>query len=274
MPEQEISGIVITIFSTASSVGKTLIAVNMASELAREGHRVCVVDFDLQFGDVANYLKLGYEKSVFDAVNSLKDNPNANIMGLLTKYSHNNVTFDVLPAPRELSQAYNMDSKECAKIIEKLRMQYDYIVVDTTSMFSVLNLAMLDISTIVTFLGIVDFIPTIKNMKIGNDTLHTLNYDANKIRLVLNRSDAKTRIDMNDVEKLLGDQFYHILPNDFGAANQSIASGIPLVLSDRTGSLTEGIRALVALYTNKSFHESTDSSDKAPSGGWLSKIFS
>ena len=51
-------GIVITVFSTASAVGKTLISINMAAELAKEGYRVCLVDMDLQFGDVCNYLQL------------------------------------------------------------------------------------------------------------------------------------------------------------------------------------------------------------------------
>ena len=50
-------GTVITVFSTASAVGKTLIGINMAAELAKQGFRVCLVDLDLQFGDVCNYLQ-------------------------------------------------------------------------------------------------------------------------------------------------------------------------------------------------------------------------
>lgn len=57
-----VNGIVITFFSTASAVGKTLVACNMASELAREGYRVCLADFDLQFGDVCHFLKLQPER--------------------------------------------------------------------------------------------------------------------------------------------------------------------------------------------------------------------
>lgn len=72
MAEEKISGVVITFFSTASAVGKTLISINMASELARQGYRVCLVDYDLQFGDVANYLKLPVEHSVYDALAEMK----------------------------------------------------------------------------------------------------------------------------------------------------------------------------------------------------------
>jgi pilus assembly protein CpaE len=120
-------------------------------------------------------------------------------------------------------------------------------------MFSELNLAMLDMSTIVNFLGIVDFIPTIKNMKIGSDTLKRLGYDAQKIRLVLNRSDSKTNISMDDVEKVLGQSFYHILPNDFRAASQSIQDGVPLVLSSTDTRLAASLRELVDLYTDGRF---------------------
>ena len=280
MSEEKISGVVITFFSTASAVGKTLISINMASELARQGFRVCLVDYDLQFGDVANYLKLPVERSLVDVLEDMKANPSQDFQPELMQYRYGTITYDVLPAPEFLDEAYNIPPEGCREIIERLRLYYDYVIVDTTSMFSNLNLMMLDISTIVTFLGVVDFIPTIKNMKIGNDTLHTLNYDTNKIRLVLNRSDSKTQISMDSVEKLMGEGFYHILPNDFRGATESIASGIPLVLSGSDSVLAEEIRKLISRYTNRSYSQgsipekilpSAGSSHK--SSGLLSKLF-
>ena len=282
MSEENISGVVITFFSTASSVGKTLISVNMASELARQGYRVCLVDYDLQFGDVANYLHIQVERSVKDVLETMNSRPDVPLQDCLTQYRYGMISFDVVPAPEFLDEAYNISADDCRRLIEKLRLLYDYVIIDTTSMFSVLNLAMLDLSTIVTFLGVVDFIPTIKNMKIGNDTLRTLNYDTNKIRLVLNRSDAKTRISMEDVEQLLGGGFYHILPNDFKAASESIVTGVPLVLGGSESELAKEIRKLISRYTNRAYEEDAGLSafdDKEETGrrkssGWFSKLFS
>lgn len=277
MAEEKISGVVITFFSTASAVGKTLISINMASELARQGYRVCLVDYDLQFGDVANYLKLPVEHSVYDALAEMKKNPEADIRQQVEQYRYGTICFDVLPAPEFLDQSYNLSTEACTELVEKLRLLYDYVIIDTTSMFSKLNLAMLDISTIVTFLGVVDFIPTIKNMKIGNDTLQNLNYDTHKIRLVLNRSDAKTRIPLESVEKLLGEGFYHILPNDFHAASESIATGVPLVLGDSDGVLAEEIRKLISRYTNKAYVPEREAvsikSQERRKSGFFGKIF-
>lgn len=273
--DNKINGVVITFFSTASAVGKTLISCNMASELARQGRRVCLVDFDLQFGDVCNYLQLLPERTIADVQQSMMVQGNAcRVEEYLTPYEYNGTVFYVLATPKKLEEAYNIKTDHAVQAIRQLQTKFDYVIIDTTSMFSVLNLAMLDLSTIVTFLGIVDFIPTIKNMKIGVDTLNNLNYDKNKIRLVLNRSNAKTRISIDDVEKLLGEPFYHILPNDFRAASQSIKEGIPLVLKQGTIELSEALRDLVARYTNQDIADEEDDVEMDIGESWLSRIFS
>ena len=252
--EQEtINGVVISFFSTASSVGKTLIGINMAAELARQGARVVLVDYDLQFGDVCNYLQLEPEQTLMDAQRSLQlMGSSFDVRECLTPYSCRNIMFAVLAAPRKLEESYNIETSVAQKVIEHLQGLFDYVIVDTTSMFSELNLMLLDISTIVTYLGVVDFLPTIKNMKIGSDTLRTLGYADKKIRLVLNRSNAKTRIGIEDVQKLLKQEFYYVIPNDFQAASQSIIDGKPLVLEHQDIALSDAIRGLVGLYSNRS----------------------
>ena len=263
-------GIVATVFSTASAVGKTLIAINMAAELVREGYHVCLVDLDLQFGDVANYLHLEADYSLADAQRAAKMNTEAfDVKKFLTVYGYQGWSFYVLPAPFALEEAYNISTPAVQHILQQLQLDFDFVVVDTTSAFSEMNLAVMDMSTIITFLGIVDFIPTIKNMKIGCDTIRSLGYEANKIRIVLNRSNSKTKIDLADVEQLLGEPFYHILPNAFEPARKSIQTGVPLVYSS-TNALSTELRALVERYTNRtSSHESSSSGVSS----WFKKIF-
>ncbi len=262
-------GIVITVFSTASAVGKTLISINMAAELAKQGYRVCLADMDLQFGDVCNYLQLQPKYTVADAAKSYEaDKGSFAVQDFLTTYDRYDVPFGVLAAPLRLEEAYNLKTEVIKEILLQLQLRFDFVVVDTGSTFSDLNLTAMELSTIVTFLGIVDFIPTIKNMKSGNDSIRELGYDVNKIRLILNRSNSKTRIDLEDVEQLLGASFYHVLPNDFGAATRSIQTGCPLVLDSKTTPLKTEMRNLVARYTNRPLEKT-----KEESGSWFSKIF-
>lgn len=271
MEERHRSGIVITVFSTASAVGKTLISINMAAELAKQSYRVCLVDLDLQFGDVCNYLQIMPQKTIFDAQEAVRLNIDEfSTEEYITKYQQENVTFAVLASPLKMEEAYNISTEAVKKVLSRLQGEYDYIVLDTSSAFSDLNLAIMDLSTIITFVGIVDFIPTIKNMKIGYDTMRSIGYDRNKIRFVLNRSNSKTRIELQDVEQLLEEEFYHVLTNDFIAARDSIHTGIPLVLDPKKTVLGQDIQRLVAKYTNR-LEDNEDSASGVSS--WMKRLF-
>ncbi len=271
MDEQGRRGSVITVFSTASAVGKTLVAINVAAELARLGYRVCLVDVDLQFGDVCNYLHLVPERTIADAQRAAETNADSfDVMQFLDVYKCDAISFSVMAAPLHLEEAYNLSGMSVQHILQQLQFHFDFVVVDTTSAFSEINLMVMDMSTIITFLGIVDFIPTIKNMKIGSDTIRSLGYDSSKIRLVLNRSNSKTKIDLDDVENILGEPFYHILSNDFRAAWDATMAGVPLVRTADT-ALARDLRALVARLTNLEVAEETDSDTGVSS--WFKRIF-
>ena len=271
MEEQGRRGNVITVFSTASAVGKTLVAINMAAELARLGYRVCLVDLDLQFGDVCNYLHLVPERTIADAQQAAESNAEAfDAMQFLDVYKCDEISFSVMAAPLRIDEAYNMSASAVQHVLQQLQFDFDFVVADTTSAFSEMNLMIMDMSTIITFLGIVDFIPTIKNMKIGCDTIRSLGYENGKIRLVLNRSNSKTKIDLEDVENILGEPFYHVLPNDFGAAWDATMAGVPLVRNADT-ALARDLRALVARYTNLEVADEENSDSGLSS--WFNRIF-
>jgi len=265
------NGILITVFSTASAVGKTLLSINMAAELAKTGYKVCVVDLDLQFGDVCNYLHISPQKTIYDAQMAIQKNINEFVAtDYTTVYQCKELEFSVVAAPLNLEEAYNISTQAVSAFISSLRNTYDYIVLDTTAAFSDLNLAVMDLSTIITFVGIVDFIPTIKNMKVGYDTMRSIGYEKNKIRFVLNRSNSKTHIELQDVEQLLEESFYHVLPNNFSTAIESIHKGIPLVVDSERTTLGRSMQDLVAKYTNRL--QETSKPDASLSS-WVKKLF-
>ena len=249
-------GTVITVFSTASAVGKTLIGINMAAELAKQGFRVCLVDLDLQFGDVCNYLQLQPVYTLADAAKALeREKENFNVQQFLTTYDRYDVPFGVMAAPLKLEEAYNLQTSDIRQILLQLQLKFDFVVIDTASTFSEANLMAMELSTIIS----------------GSDTIRGLGYDINKIRMILNRSNSKTRIDLQDVEQLLGEEFYHVLPNDFGTATRSIKTGCPLVLDTKPSPLKTELRNLVARYTGRPLEEVEEKEESNSS--WFSKLF-
>ena len=265
----ERSSVIISVFSTTPGIGKTIIAINLAAGLAHEGYKVCLADLDLQFGDVLNYLKLSSINTVAGAQRALLDHPEKfHVRDFLIEYKNGGVSFSILPAPLYVYDAYQTDVQLVTEIINRLNY-FDYVVLDLNSMFSALNLAMLDISTVINYVGVIDFLPALKNYKIGYDTLIRFEYEESKIRLVENRSDSQKLIDSHDVERLLGEPFYHRLPNDYPSVNKSINTGQPLMFAAPDSKLTKSFDELVGLYTNRQTEIQLESSK---GGGFFSGI--
>lgn len=266
----ERNAIIISVFSTTPGIGKTITAINLAAGLANEGYKVCLADLDLQFGDVLNYLKLDATKhTIAGAQRALMDNAETfRVSDFLMYYSHGALSFAILPAPLYLYDAYQIDVQLVTDIIKQLHY-FDYVILDLNSMFSALNLAMLDLSTVINYIGVIDFLPALKNYKIGYDTLIRFEYEESKIRLVENRADSQKLIDGKDVERLLGEPFYHRLPNDYPSVNKSINAGQPLMFAAPDSRLTKSFAALVSRYTNRQIVAPENHLDD---GGFFGKI--
>ena len=245
----------------------------MAAGIAHEGYAVCLVDLDLQFGDVMNYLQLNSgNRTIAGAQRVFKADPeNFNIRDFLVDYRTGYFNFSVLTAPLYVSDAYQIDVLTVEYIIGQQLKYFDFIVLDLSSVFSSLNLAMLDLSTIINYVGVIDFLPALKNFKIGYDTLIRFEYEEQKIRLIENRADSQKLIQSSDVEKLLGEPFYHRLPNDFPATSKSIKEGRPLMFSAPDSKLTKSFMELTARYTNRQETIPMSEISPQPSNGLFSR---
>ncbi len=274
MPEGRRS-IIISIFSTSSGNGKTITAINLAASLANEGYAVCLVDLDLQFGDVTNYLKLEPIHTIIDAQLAMeRGDEDYDVMDYLTEFSHTDengkrTEFFVMARPPMIFDAYGIAVPVVERIINSLQW-FNFVIVDLNAAFSALNLAVLDTSTIINYLGVVDFLPSVKNFKLGYDTLLRFEYEESKIRLVENRADSQKLINGHDVERLVGEKFFHRLPNDFKAVTKSIHDGMPLMFSSPDSALSKSFLDLAAEYTNKPKAEPAVVSQTK---GFISKIW-
>lgn len=270
------SSIIISIFSTSSGIGKTITAINLAAGLTNEGYAVCLVDLDLQFGDIVKYLKLEPKYTIADANADIKSSStHFDIKNYLTDYhyigTNGAINFSVLAPPRMIYDAYRIDVDVVEDLIQQLNY-FDFVVLDLSAVFSTLNVAMLDMSTIINFLGVIDFLPSVKNFKIGYDTLIRFEYEESKIRLVENRANSQKLIDGRDVERLLGETFFHRLPNDFPSVNKSILEGCPLMFAAPASPLTKSFKELSGEYTGRSTGEIPAPAEGVPNQGFFSKF--
>lgn len=258
---EDVKGSVFTFFSTASAVGKTVLAVNYAADLAERGYKVCLADLDLQFGDVCNYLGITPVQTFFDYYEQEDKRDTASCM------TETQFGFDVLAAPLEVDEGFIIDAETIVEAINQLRDDYDYILLDTTTGFTGISMAILEQTDVLYLPCVVDFIPSIKDLKIGLDTLHKLQFDYQRVRLILNRNKAETQISTKDVEALLGRPFQYFISNDYQGIMQSIKEAKPVVLTEAPNKLADEISDMVS--------EELGEKEEASSGisSWFGSLF-
>ena len=236
---------VITVFSTKGGAGKSVIAANLGVVLAQRSDKpVCLVDADLQFGDIAVMLKLSPQHTIVDAVSSI-DRLDASLLQHLL-ITHEPSGLLILPAPLEPAFADQIGSSEMVQIIEVLRRFCSFVIIDTPAYFNDVVLGMIEVSDDVLLIAGMD-IPNIKNVKIGLQTLRLLNTPMEKLRLVLNRANSKVKLDVTEVERTLQVSADVLIPSDV-VVPQSVNRGVPVVQSAPRAGVSKAIEEMADLF--------------------------
>ena len=238
-------GQVITVFSTKGGAGKSVIATNLGVALAERSDKpVCLIDADLQFGDIAVMLKLSPQHTIVDAVSSL-DRLDASLMQNLL-VTHETSGLLILPAPLEPAFADQIGAAEMIQIIEVLRRFCSHVIVDTPAYFNDVVLGMIEISDEVLLVAGMD-IPNIKNVKIGLQTLRLLNTPMEKLRLILNRANSKVKLDVTEVERTLQVSADILIPSDI-VVPQSVNRGVPVIQSSPRSGVSKALEELANIF--------------------------
>ena len=89
---------------------------------------------------------------------------------------------------------------------------------------------------------------SLKNTKLGLETLELMGYDDGRISLLLNRSDSRMGITEDDVETILGRAPDVLVPSSREVA-KSMTDGVPIVLAAERSEASQAFRQLAATYT-------------------------
>ncbi|GAB2985226.1 AAA family ATPase [Nocardioides montaniterrae] len=194
-------GRIVTVFSPKGGVGKTTTSVNLALTLSDRGARkVCLVDMDLAFGDVAITMQLFPTHSIEQAVGSEDSVDLAMLESLLTRHES---SLSVLAAPAHPDVRERVSPLLISRILRALKDGFDYIVVDTSPSFDDATLTALDETDECVIVATLD-VPTLKNVKVALETMDMLSIARGHRHLLLNRADAEVGISIEKVETILG----------------------------------------------------------------------
>ena len=117
----------LVVMSGKGGVGKSLVATNTAVAIAQSGRRVCLVDLDINSGDVAIMLQLSPHRNVNDLVSFGGGVDEGAIESLLTPHSKN---LSIIAAPVHLDSPDQASAEDIGKLLDGLKAMFDFVVVD------------------------------------------------------------------------------------------------------------------------------------------------
>jgi pilus assembly protein CpaE len=237
-------GRVVTVFSAKGGCGKTTLATNLAAALAdaKKGS-VALLDLDLAFGDVAIALQLFPSHTIADAVPIGADLDGPALRSLLTSHRSG---LQALVAPLEPSAADAIDTPLVVRIIDLLREDFDYVVIDTPPALDDNVLAAFDRSDVVALLATLD-IPALKNLKLTLETLDLIGFSRDRLKIVMNRSDSKVGLALAEVEKTLKTPIVAQIPSSRDVP-ASTNRGVAIVSDEPKNPVSIAIRRFVDEY--------------------------
>jgi pilus assembly protein CpaE len=232
---------VIAVFSPKGGAGRTTIATNLAVALHNEsGARVCLVDANLQFGDVGVLLNLNpKDRSIAEAVEA--GEPDAEIIDSCV--IDHSTGIRVLLAPPTPEGADLVAAQYMRQIVEHLRTGHEYVVIDLPSGLSDLSLAVMDAADTILVLTALE-ITTIKNVRLFLEVTEQLEYPRSKVRLVINRADAAQGIRIADVEASVRRPIDGTIVSDGRLSVLAVNRGVPFVVSHPDSVLSRDVTKL------------------------------
>ena len=232
-------GHLVCVLGPKGGTGKTLTATNLAVALAESGKHVALVDLDLQFGDVGLCMGLRPERTIYDLVRAGGSLDEEKLGDFLVTH-HSGV--EVLIAPSRPDHASAISIEFLRDVYRVLRRMVDYVIVDTPPGFTPEVIATIDSATNILMVGMLDAL-SLKNTKLGLETIDLMGFPREHVKLVLNRARTRVGISDDDVVAIVDRSPDVLVPSDRDIP-RAINEGNPIILAKPQSEAAEAFRRL------------------------------
>ena len=253
-----VGGEMIAVAGAKGGTGATTVAVHLALDAARRarGRSVCLVDFDLQAGDVGLFLDLAHRRSVADLIDVAAEMSPRQIEDTVYRHSSG---LRILLSPPEGEVAETVDTVTARRILGALKSYFDVVMVDVGTVVTEAGAVAVEMADEVLIVAT----PDVPALRAANRLLalwDRLQARDEEVRVVLNRVSKDQEVQPDLVRKVVDAPLMRTtLPAAFRALEPALNTGLPERLAD--GPLRKAIAALAREI------EGTLQKDAAPRAG-------
>jgi pilus assembly protein CpaE len=217
------AGQVYTVYAAKGGVGTSMIAASVSWALAQldATRESALVDFNTAGAGMRVMLNLSPSYDM-GSVAMRADRLDREYLRSVVTQPVDRVS--VLTAAEELDAVESLDAEASGVLIELLRQDYAYTVIDTDHHFNGQTLAALDAADRILLVTQFD-VSALRSTQRSLGVFARLGYPAEKVMIVTNRRTDRDRISVQGAERVLGRSISFLLPNDYNACSGAITQG-------------------------------------------------
>jgi pilus assembly protein CpaE len=241
-----IGGQLVAVSGAKGGTGCSTVALHLALAAAEaRGGSVCLVDFDLQSGDIGVLLDLSHRRSVFDLLDVAHELSPRVLEDAL--YVHQS-GLRVLLAPEDGEQEEDVTAPAARRILGALKSNFDVVIVDVGSVVTEANAVAVDMADRVLMVTT----PDVPSLRAANRLLEMWNRleirspkpdKGSEVLVVLNRAHRDSEVQSDLVRKVVEAPLAStVLPSGFRDLEPAVNTGVPSRVAD--GSLNNSLASL------------------------------
>jgi pilus assembly protein CpaE len=225
------TGHVIALAGSKGGVGTTTMAVHLALQAAAAGRRCCLVDLDLQSGDVAALLDITHRRDVVDLVAVAGEVTGQSLDDALYRHTSG---LHVLLAPREGERGEEVTEQVARAVMGAVKSRFDVVVVDVGSVLTPAGVAAVEIAD----RAVVVITPDVLSARGARRTVQLWERlrlrNESEVVVLLNRASRNVEVQPDLAGKLIRMPVMEPgVPSSFRALEAATNTGDPARLVDR-----------------------------------------
>lgn len=223
--------------------GATLLACNLAHILTVcFQKRVALLDLDFQFGSSALSLDLKPEHTIIEALNLIDELDLVALEAYMTK--HKSGLHLLASSAKEIVLPGEVPVNALQRLVQLVNQSYEQVFVDLPRQIDPLSTMVLEQADQIA-LVIQQSLAHVRDAKrLLNIMKGDLEIPEQRITVIINRYDAKNRLQLSDLEQTLNHRSFAQVPNDYERVAAATDLGIPLYDYARKAGITKALTKL------------------------------
>lgn len=234
------AGTIYAVFPSKGGVGATTVATNLAGALQAKGERTCLVDLNLNMGDVLAFLDLAGGYSIADVIGNMGRLDRELLDATLLRHGSG---IHVLAQSHRIEESDRVDAEGIAQALQFLRQHFGAVVLDGLRSFDDVSVAAVDASDQIVLL-VSQEVPAVRDAKRCVGLFKRLGSEG-KLKLVVNRYQKVNEINLGVISETVGLPVAATIANDYPAVIRAVNKGVLLRDDSSRGPVGRDIDELV-----------------------------